>query len=380
MDFSLSNEQRIFRGSVERVVADFYPFDRRQTIVATPQGFLDKHWRILAELGWMAAPFPERYGGLNGGPIELMLIAEQFGRRLVTLPYLSTVVLGGHALLFAASEAQRAEFLPRIADGSLKAALAFAERQARYDLCDVATTARRESDGYVIEGQKDVVFFGQAADLMIIAARTSGSQRSPAGITLFLVPADANGLTRTAYCTQDGGRATNFRFDGVHVGPRNVLGETDAGLAVLERVVDHAIAFVCAEAVGSMWAIYETTLDYLKTREQFGRTLGSFQALQHRMVDVYIKCELAQSMVYEVTLNLDKDPAIRRRAASAAKYAIGRYSREVGEEGIQLHGGIGMTMDVPVGHHLKRLMMINASFGDPRHHLAAYTEAARPAA
>lgn len=380
MDFSLTEDQRIFRETIERVVSDLYPFDKRQAAIATPQGYLDEHWQQFAELGCMAAPFPEAYGGLDGGPIELMLIAEQLGRRLVTSPYVATVVLGGHAILFGGREEQRLDLLPQVAEGSLKLALACGERQARYDLGDVMTSAKPDGDGYVLAGQKDVVFYAQDADIIVVAARTSGQQHDRDGLSLFLVPADASGLTMTGYGTQDGSRAANILLDDVRVSADALLGEADGAYPILERVIDHAIAFACADAVGSMWEIYHTTLDYLKTREQFGQTLGSFQALQHRMVDVYAECELAQSTVYEVTLSLDKDRETRRRAASSAKFLIGRAARKVGEEGVQLHGGIGMTMDFPIGHHLKRLMMMNASFGDIRHHLNILAQTLRAAA
>ena len=380
MDFSLTEDQRIFRETIERVVTDLYPFDKRQAAVATPKGYLDEHWQQLAELGCMAAPFPEAYGGLDGGPIELMLIAEQFGRGLVTSPLMATVVLGGHAVLFGGNEAQRHDVLPKVAEGSLKLALAYGERQARYTLDDVATSATPDGDGYVLAGQKDVVFYAQDADIIVVVARTGGEQRSRNGLSLFLVPAAASGLTMTGYGTQDGSRAANILFDDVKVGADALLGEAGKACPVLERVIDHAIAFACADAAGSMWEVYRTTLDYLKTREQFGQTLGSFQALQHRMVDVYTECELAQSTVYEVTLSLDKDDAVRRQAASSAKFLIGKAARHVGEEGVQLHGGIGMTMDVPLGHHLKRAMMMNASFGDMRHHLNLLAQSVRAAA
>ena len=380
MDFSLTEDQRIFRETIGRVVTDLYPFDKRQAAVATPQGYLDEHWQQFAELGCMAAPFPETYGGLDGGPIELMLIAEQFGRRLVTSPYLATVVLGGHAILFGGNEEQRLDLLPKVAEGTLKLALAYGERQARFNLNDVTTLAKPDGGGYVLTGQKDVVFYARDADIIVVVARTGGGQHDRDGLSLFLVPTDASGLTVTGYGTQDGSRAANILLDDVTVGAGALLGEAGKAFPVLERVIDHAIAFACADAVGSMWEIYHTTLDYLKTREQFGQTLGSFQALQHRMVDVYTECELAQSTVYDVTLNLDKDTATRRRAASSAKFLIGRAARNVGEEGVQLHGGIGMTMDFPIGHHLKRLMMMNASFGDMRHHLNALAQTLRTAA
>ena len=376
MDFSLSEEQTIFRDSVARFVAEEYPFDKRQTLVAEEPGFSEAHWKRFAELGWLAATLPEAYGGLDGTPVEAMLLAEQFGRGLVMSPYLATVVLGANAILHGGSEEQKRSLLPDVAEGRLKLAFAHAEPQSRYDLHDVATRAQADGDGYRIDGHKGVVFYAASADRIVVSARTSGETRDSNGISLFLVDAKAKGLAARHYPTQDGGRASELRFDGVQVGAGDRLGEpgTEGGaLAVVERVIDHAIASVCAEAVGAMWTIYEQTLAYLKTREQFGRTLGTFQALQHRMVDVYMKCELAQSMVYEATLHFDApEAATRGRAAASAKYEVGRHARDVGQEGVQLHGGIGMTFELPIGHYLKRITMINSSFGDPRHQLRRY--------
>lgn len=375
MDFSLSEEQKIFRDSVARFIAEEYPFDKRQARVAEEPGFSEAHWRRFAELGWLGAALPERCGGLGGTPVETMLLAEHFGRGLVMSPYLATVVLGANAVLHGGREDQRRALLPEVAEGRLKLAFACAEPGSRYDLHHVGTRARREGEGYVIDGHKAVVFYASCADRIVVSARTGGDLRDPEGLSLFLVDAKARGLEARHYPTQDGGRASELRFDGVRVDAGERLGEAGGALPVIERVVDHAIASLCAEAVGAMWAVYEQTLAYLKTREQFGRILGHFQALQHRMVDVYMKCELAQSMVYEATLHLDSpDATARRRAASSAKYAIGRNARDVGQEGVQLHGGIGMTFELPIGHYLKRITMINASFGDPRHHLRRYQD------
>ncbi len=371
MNVNLTDDQRAFGESLDRALGDLFSFERRQAAVAMPNGYRNDDWRQLAELGCMAAPFPEGLGGLGGGAAELMVIGERFGRHLVTGPFLASVILGGHAVLFAGSTGLKADVLPGVADGTSKLALAFSERQARYDLHDVATVAQPSGSGYVLSGQKDVVLHGPDADLLIVSARTSGNRRDRDGITLLAVPADSPGIVQTGYRTHDGNQASTILFDGVEVDPVRVLAEPGEGLAVLERVIDHAIAFVCADAAGSMWRVCETTLEYLKTRRQFDQTLGSFQALQHRMVDVYMDCELAWSMVLEATHGLGLGASGRRRAVSSAKVAVGEAARRVAEEGIQLHGGVGMTIDMPLGHHLKRVMMMNASFGDPDHHLAA---------
>ena len=371
MNVNLTDDQRAFGESLDRALGDLFSFERRQATVATPNGYRDDDWRQLADLGCMAAPFPEDLGGLGGGAVELMVIGERFGRHLVTGPFLASVILGGHAVLFAGSTGLQADVLPGVAGGTSKLALAYSEHQARYDLHDVATVARPSGSGYVLSGQKDVVLHGPDADLLIVSARTSGNRRDRDGITLLAVPADSPGVVQSGYRTHDANQASTILFDSVEVDPVHVLAEPDRGIAVLERVIDHAIAFVCADAAGSMWQVYETTLEYLKTRRQFDQTLGSFQALQHRMVDVYMDCELAWSMVLEATHGLSLDASERRRAVSSAKVAVGEAARRVAQEGVQLHGGVGMTMDMPLGHHLKRVMMMNASFGDPDHHLAA---------
>ncbi len=377
MDFTLSEEQVIIQESIARFLAEAYPFDRRLKLVADGNGFSEDHWQTFAELGWLALPFPETYGGLGGSPLETMLLMEQFGRHLVVSPYLASVILGGHLVLEGGSEAQKRALLPALCAGQLKLAFAFAEPQARYDLADVETSAAEAGDGagggHVLSGRKTVVFHGGVADRLIVLARTSGTARDRDGLSLFLVAPDASGLAARHYRTQDGGRASDFRFESVRVGPEALLGTLGQAAPLVERVSDVAVAALCAEAVGAMWAVYEQSLDYAKTRTQFGQPLGSFQALQHRLVDLYMKCQLAQSMAYDATLSLQgPDPAAAARAAAAAKYKVGDFARIVGQEGVQLHGGIGMTMELPIGHYLKRLTMINTTLGDPSHHLRRY--------
>ena len=376
MTFSaiLDEQQSAFRSSLERNLTERYSFDHRQTTVATGEGFAESDWNQLADLGCMAAPFPVDAGGLGGGAMELMVIAEQFGRHLVRLPYLASVVLGGSVIDLGGNTEQRSALLPRIADGSLKLALAYVEPQARFDLHDVETRAIRVGTGWNLNGRKDVVLYGQSADQIVVVARTYGDSRDPEGLTLFLVPAESCGITIEGYRLHDGDRAASIRFDDVVVGDESVIDATDIGLRVLELAIDRATVFVCAEMLGSMWKMFETTLEYLKTREQFGQPLGSFQALQHRMVDMYTRCELATSSVHEVTQIMTSDPDNnwRRHNVSAAKYAVGEAARLVCADAIQLHGGIGMTMDHPAGHHFKRVTSLNGMFGDPDHHLDSF--------
>ncbi len=372
MDFELNEEQKLFRTSIVRFLADEYGFNKRQAIVATDAGFLESHWQTFAELGWLGAPFPEADGGLGGSAVETMLLMEQFGRALVVSPYLSSIVLAGHLIQFGGSEEQKRTLLCEVIEGRRKLAFAFTEPQARYELANVATIAAANGDDFLIDGAKCVVLFANATEQVIVSARTAGAQNETQGISLFVVDMDSPGLHAEHYTTHDGGRASELRLHKVRVKKEACLGPLDEGFSLIEKAVDYGTAAVCAEACGAMWSIYEQTLEYVKTRKQFGQPLGSFQVLQHRLVDVYMKCELAQSMVYEATLNLDRDDGARRRSTSAAKYLIGQYARVVGEEGVQLHGGVGMAMDVPIGHYLKRLTLINASFGDSGHHLARY--------
>ncbi len=371
MTAGLTDDQKTFADSLDRLLTDILPFTRRQAAVATPGGHDEDVWRKLADLGCMAAAFPEELGGLGGGAEELMIIGEKFGRHLVTGPFLASVVLGGHAVLFSGSDSWKADLLPGVARGTTKLALAWVERQARHDLNDVVTHVRPVNGGWVLSGRKDVVPGGAQADVIVVSARVSGDRRDRDGIVLVAVPADAPGVVRLDERAHDGSRVATILLDGVEVDDTRLLTTPDQGLAVLERVIDHAIAFVCADACGSMWQVFETTLDYLKTRRQFDRTLASLQALQHRMVDLYIDCELARSTVLDATQALATPR--RRHAVSSAKVAVGESARRVAEEGVQLHGGIGMTMDVPVGHHLKRAMVMNASFGDADHHLGLLT-------
>ncbi len=372
MDFDLNDEQRQLKDSVERLLADSYgDLAQRQGYQKEPKGYSQRLWQQYADLGLLAVPFAEQHGGLGQGLTETMLIAEAFGRALAIEPYLATVVLAGGALRHAGNEALQGELVPAIAEGRLTLALAHQERQARYDLADTATTARADGKGgYTLEGEKCVVLHGDSADKLIVAARVSGGRAERSGIGLFVVAADANGVTRRGYATQDGMRAADVTLSAVRVGPEAVLAGPDTGLAVLERVVDEAIAALSAEAVGAMAALHELTVEYLKTRKQFGVPIASFQVLQHKSVDMFVALEQARSMAaYATMMAGEPDARERRKAVSAAKVQIGRSARFVGETAIQLHGGIGMTMEYKAGHYFKRLTMIDMAYGDADHHL-----------
>jgi pimeloyl-CoA dehydrogenase small subunit len=370
MDFDLSEEQRLLKESLDRLIGDRYAFEQRKAYGRSADGWSRELWAQYAELGLLGLPFAESDGGSGGGPVETMLVMEAFGRALTLEPYFATIVLGGGFLRHGGNAALREELVPKIADGSVTLAFAQTERHSRWNLADVSTTAKRDGAGWVLDGEKGVALHGDSADKLIVTARTAGGRRDPDGIGVFVVDATAAGVSRRGYPTQDGLRAAEMALAGVRVGPEGVLGEPGAGLPLVERVVDEGIAALCAEAVGAMAVMHELTVDYLKTRRQFGREIGSFQVLQHRAVDMLVALEQARSMAMLATMMAAEDNAVERRnAVSAAKVQIGRSGKFVGQQAIQLHGGIGMTMEYKVGHYFKRVTMIDAIFGDADHHL-----------
>ncbi|HEY1540798.1 MAG TPA: acyl-CoA dehydrogenase family protein [Xanthobacteraceae bacterium] len=372
MDFELTEEQRLLRESVERLMADRYDFAARKRFTQEPGGFSAELWRQYAELGLLGLPFADNDGGLGGGPVETMIVMEAFGRALALEPYLATVVLGGGLLRLGGSAAMRAALVPEIASGALKLAFAHAERQARYDLADVAMTARRDGTGYVLDGAKGLVLHGDVADKLVVSARVSGGRRDRDGLALFLVDADAAGVTRRGYPTVDGLRAAEVTLAGVRVEASATIGAPAEAYPLIERVVEGAIAALAAEAVGAMAAMHEITVEYLKVRKQFGVPIGNFQVLQHRAADMLVALEEARSMALLASMMVDEpDAAERKKALAAAKVQIGRSGRIVGQGAIQLHGGIGMTMESTVGHYFKRVTMIDTLFGDADHHLVA---------
>jgi pimeloyl-CoA dehydrogenase small subunit len=379
MDFDFTEEQRLLKESVDRFIADRYEFEQRKAFAKSEAGYSSDNWKQFADLGLLAIPFAEEHGGFGGGPIETMIVMEAFGRGLVLEPYFPTVILGGGVLRHGASDAQKSELIPKIASGDLRLALAHGERQARYDLADVETRAKKGGAGYVLDGDKSLVLNGDSADMLIVSARVSGDQRDRSGIGLFLVDANTNGISRRGYPTQDGLRAAEISLSGVEVPAERVISE-DA-LPVIGRVVDEAIAALAAEAVGAMAEMHAQTVEYLKTRKQFGVAIGAFQALQHRAVDMFVALEQARSMAMLATMmSADDDDDMRSRAISGAKVQIGRSAKIVGQGAIQLHGGVGMTMELKVGHYFKRATMIDVMFGDADHHLARLAEAGSLAA
>ncbi len=377
MDFNLSDDQSLLRDSVDRTFADAYgDFDKRRAYAAEPEGFSRTLWRSYADLGLLGLPFSEADGGYAGGPVETMLVMEAVGRTLALDPFLPSIILAGNLLRLAGSDSQRQAHLPSLIDGTRLAAFAQAERQSRYDLHDVAATARPDADSWILDGTKDLVLGGDSADLLIVTARTSGARRDRDGLALFLVDAGSEGVDRKGYATQDGLRAAQITFQNVRVPNHSVLGHPGQALAVIERVVDLALAALAAEAVGAMSALHDLTVDYLKQRKQFGVAIASFQALQHRAADMLVNLEEARSMaMYAAMMAETPDPAERRAALSAAKVAVNNAARSLGQEAIQLHGGIAMTWEYKAGHYFKRLTAIESLFGDTDHHLRALDQA-----
>jgi pimeloyl-CoA dehydrogenase small subunit len=376
MDFDFSAEQRMLKESVDRLIADRYDFESRKRYLKEEPGFSKAMWAQYAQMGLLGLPFDERYGGSGGGAVETMIVMEAFGRGLILEPYISTVVLGGGLVQLAGNEAQRAAILPKIAEGQLLLAFAYAEPQSRYDLADVACSARRDADGWILDGAKSFVLHGDRADQLIVSARIGGDRRSREGIGLFLVDRNAAGVACRGYPTQDGLRAAEFKLSGVKVSSNDVLGDPGKALPVIQCVADHTLAAIAAEAIGAMAAAHEITIDYLKTRKQFGAPIGSFQALQHRAVDVLVNLEQARSMALFATMMRDEPDANERsKAISAATVQIRRSGKFVGQQAIQLHGGIGMTLEYKIGHYFKRFTAMECTFGDTDHHIAALARA-----
>ncbi|HVO48593.1 MAG TPA: acyl-CoA dehydrogenase family protein [Steroidobacteraceae bacterium] len=364
MDFELTEDQTVLRDSLQRLLAHEYSFERRRRFLDTPHGHDAEFWKLLAGQGVLGAGLPEEHGGL-GGPTETMIVMEEIGRSLVLEPYMSTVVTFGGLLRDHGSEAQRATLLPAIIRGECRGALAHHEAGARYDLGHVGCTARRAQGSYVLNGSKTVVQDGAVADWLVVSAR--GEETG--GLSLFLVGADTAGLRWTRYRTHDGRSAADVTFVDARIAESDRLGAPGTGLQAVEQAADLAIAALCAEAVGAMEALQEATLQYLKTRRQFGQPIGRFQVLQHRMADLFLMSTQARSMSFLATGRCrETDGRQRRRALSAAKAYIGRAARFVGQQAVQLHGGMGMTAELSVSHYFKRLTLINATWGDTDHH------------
>jgi alkylation response protein AidB-like acyl-CoA dehydrogenase len=365
MDFALTEEQQLLKDSVERFLEKNYSFERRRKQVAERQASAPEVWQGFASLGLLGLPFPEEHGGFGGGAVETMLVMEALGRHLSLEPYLSAIVLAGGLIELGAAPWQKRILLPRIIDGSMVLACAHYEPGSRYAPEHVATRAVADGNNWVLTGEKTLVLHGSIAEKLLVSARTAGSEDDPAGVTLFIVESDEQALGGQEYPLFDGTRALDLQLNGVKVGPESVIGTLNNAMPLIELVIDRALAALCAEAVGVMARLQEMTVDYLKTRQQFGVPIGRFQALQHRAVDMLIEVEQARSMALLAAGRIDgSDRFERRRAILAAKDYIGRAGRFVGQQAIQLHGGMGMTEELAAGHYFKRLAAIDILFGD----------------
>jgi alkylation response protein AidB-like acyl-CoA dehydrogenase len=372
MDFSFTEEQSMLRDTVASFLSDKYDFDARRAIIGSETGWRADYWKAFAEeLGILGAPFSEEMGGLGGGATENMIVMEEFGKALVVEPYLGTVVIGG-GFMKHSGYAGAADVIGKIIEGKSTIAFAYAEPQGRYTWSDLKTTAKKDGAGYVLNGHKAVVIGAPWASHLIVTARTGGGQRDAGGVSVFLVDKAAKGVVTRDYPTVDGLRASEVYLENVSVGADALIGTEGAGLPLVEKVIDEATAAVCAEAVGVLRKLHEGTLDYTKQRKQFGQPIAQFQVLQHRMVDMFIQVEQAVSMTYMANIKLDESDYKRAKAISAAKVQIGRACKFVGQNAIQLHGGMGMTDELAIGHYFKRATILESLFGSVDHHLRRY--------
>jgi alkylation response protein AidB-like acyl-CoA dehydrogenase len=370
MDFKLSEEEQLLEDTVRDFVAREYAFEKRRAILRSAEGFSREVWRQFAELGLLGIGVPEQDGGLDAGPVPMMLVMNAIGAALVLEPFLASAVVATTLLSSAGDDEHARDLLPAMAEGRAIVALAHREPAARYDLAHVGTRARRHAGGFTLDGRKSVVTHAPAADTLIVSARVAGGGADTDGLSLFRVPVDAGGLVLESYTNVDGQRAADIELRGVELPANARIGPEGAAQTALERAHDVGLAAVCAEAVGAMQVLLDTTAEYLRTRRQFGQPIGRFQALQHRAADMLIHCEQARSMSYLAALRcLEPDRRERRRALSAAKVVIGRACRFVGQQAVQLHGGMGMTDELSVSHYFKRLTAIELEFGDAEHHL-----------
>ena len=376
MNCDFTEEQQMVRDSIARFVQDDYDWDTRKAIVASEKGLSADNWKLFAELGWLSIPFAEEHGGFGGNIVDLSVVMEELGKGLVVEPYFPTVVLFGGLIARAGNEAQQAEWLPRVIGGDVLGGFAYVERQSRFALHDCLTTATPSGDGFVLNGEKVVVFNGEQADHLVVLARTSGEQSDRTGLSLFIVEASAAGIDKMNYPMMDGQRVANVTFKDVALPADALLGEEGNALAVVEALVDEAIIALASEAVGIMGVLNTKTLEYAKTREQFGVAIGSYQALQHRMVDTMMAYEQCKSLLFKALCEYKQEPAMAAETIHALKVLIDRNAKHVFGEAIQIHGGMGMTDELDIGHYAKRLMMINTTFGDANFHRNRFVETA----
>jgi alkylation response protein AidB-like acyl-CoA dehydrogenase len=373
MNFELSEEQKMIQQSVERFVQENYDLSNRIKISEEDPGFSKEYWSSMAELGWLGLAFSEEDGGFGGNQIDTLVLMEQFGKGLVLEPFLANIVLGGGSIKRGASQEIKDSIIPSLIDGSLQITLAYAEEQSRFDIEDVATAAREENGGFIINGKKSMVLNAESADKIVVVTRTSGSQVDEEGISLFVVDADAEGIEKENFPTVDGLRASEIIFKDVKVESTSLIGEKDKGFSILQAVVNDAILALAAEAVGAMEVLYKDTVEYTQQREQFDHPLSDFQVLQHRMVDMFMEYEQCKSLLFRATMETVQDPSLSQRTVHALKHLIGKSGIFVGESAVQLHGGMGVTEELRIGHFFKRLLVIDSQFGNADFHLDKFT-------
>ena len=372
MNFDLSEEQQLLKDSVERFVNDNYDLDTRQSLSKNPAGFSDTYWQTMAELGWLGVTVPEAQGGFGGNQADTMVLMEAFGQGLVLEPFFATAVLGTRAVVSGGNADLQSRLLPDVVSGSCRLGLAYAEEQSRFDLEDVITRATAQDSGFVITGHKSMVQHGGSADQLVVSTRTSGGQRDENGITLFLVDTKAEGVTVDSFPTVDGQQASEVTLENVFVHADNMLGELDRGFTLLQDIAIDGMLALAAEAVGAMEILYKDTVVYTQEREQFDHSLADFQVLQHRMVDMFMEYEQCKSMLYRATLEVVQNGREAMRTVHALKYMVGKVGTFIGENAVQLHGGMGVTEELRIGHYFKRLLVIDAQFGNSDHHLSCF--------
>ena len=373
MDFTFNEEQTLIQDQVDQFIQKEYDWETRQSLSNSELGFGDNNWQKFAELGWLGISTSEDNGGFGGSAIESMLIMEAFGKGLVVEPFLETIIMSGGLIDEHGSDQQKSSILEPAIAGQLHLALAYAEPQSRFNLSDVVTEAKSDGDNFILNGYKSVVMNGPSANKIIISARTSGSQLEENGITLFIIDGDSQGLNKTNYKTVDGRRASDLTIENVSVSKDDIVGQIDEGFDILDSSIDRAILAISAEAVGAMEVLYKTTVEYTKTREQFGTSIGKFQVLQHRMVDMFMEYEQCKSLLYMATMKHEEGSADAKKAISGLKYQVGKAGRFIGQQAVQLHGGMGVTDELNVGHYFKRLTTVGTIFGNSDYHLKKYT-------
>jgi alkylation response protein AidB-like acyl-CoA dehydrogenase len=375
MNLDFTEEQVMLQDALNKYLEKEYSFEQRQKLSRNGVGYSEENWQNFADMGLLGVPFDEQYGGFGFGATGLIVVMEAIGKGLVVEPYLASVVLGGQLIQQAGSEAQKEVLIPQLIAGELKLAFAYVERNSRFNLADVAFKAEKEGDGFRLSGKKSVVFNAETADKIIVSARTAGDQTSKEGISLFIVDKGAAGLSSRDYETVDGLRASELDFDGVIVGVDALIGSLNEAYPVIESVIDFASAAICAESVGVITQLREKTVEYLKTRKQFGQPIGAFQVLQHRTVDMFMVEEQMRSLAYLAAIRVTDGTAEERlKSVSAAKVYLGDARPIVGEQSAQLHGGIGVTDELDVAHYVKRLTMLNVLFGDRDHHMQRFCQ------